>query len=81
MADPSLTLRSGSPELRLEPAIGGAIAGFDWLDGHGRAPILRVGRDSPEKRRGEARDAARGLAEIAGGDGVRWTYSHSDLIV
>lgn len=44
MADDPLTLRSGSLELELEPAIGGAIARFTWTAGGQRTAILR---DSP----------------------------------
>lgn len=41
MADAPLTLRSGSLELELSPAVGGAIAGFTWVAGGERTPILR----------------------------------------
>ncbi|HEX2802925.1 MAG TPA: aldose 1-epimerase [Sphingomicrobium sp.] len=41
MADPLLTLVTGSLELELSPSIGGAISNFTWTGGGCRAPILR----------------------------------------
>jgi aldose 1-epimerase len=43
VTDAPLTLRSGSLDLELDPAIGGAIASFAWTAGGRRTAILRDG--------------------------------------
>jgi aldose 1-epimerase len=41
MGDGTIRLSSGRLELEINPAIGGAIGGFFWIDQQGRRPILR----------------------------------------
>ena len=41
MIDDRLTLRAGALEVALSPAVGGCIAGFDFISGGRRQPLLR----------------------------------------
>ena len=42
-------LRAGSLRLTLSPSVGGAISGFEWIDGGSSRPILRKCHSSLEK--------------------------------
>lgn len=48
-----LTLRAGALHLSLDPATGGSIAAFDWVDEARRVPILRGCSESGGEAKGE----------------------------
>lgn len=44
----SLTLRAGKLELVLDPALGGAIRAYTWVDGGRRVPLMRPSREGSD---------------------------------